>query len=405
MLRPDFYDDRRMPAKMQAGVSMPQDNKTSENGVENTNPTILVVDDEPVNVLVLKGILNNAGFNVLTAENGRRGREIAIEQRPDLVLLDIMMPDEDGFETCRRLQQAPETTDTPIIFISALSDVDNKVRGLEAGAVDYITKPFENAEVLARIRLHLKLKLAYRAVIEEQAAKLQQLADAQQSILTTPEDYPEAGFAVEYAPALEAGGDFYDVLAVGGKSICYFVADICGHDLGASYVTSSLKALLRQNSGPLYTPTETIKNINSILKYVLKEGKFLTAQGCWLNRDRRTMNVINAGHPPAVFIDGSGTASLVKAEGDILGVFETICVEPQVLTVQPGDRIYMYTDGLLERFGEHKRSYNEGMALLVKHLESVAGLPLAEAVASAAGEFFPTRSDQKDDAVLLGVEV
>ena len=121
------------------------------------------------------------------------------------------MPGESGFETCGKLTADPATTDIPIIFISGLDDVENKVKGLKLGAVDYIAKPFAKEEVLARVKIHIRQRRATRALLAQQAAKLAQIRDAQRAILVSPDDVPEARFAISYVPVLEAGGDFYDV--------------------------------------------------------------------------------------------------------------------------------------------------------------------------------------------------
>ena len=163
-------------------------------------PVILIVDDVETNLLILKTILQKEGFHVLEAMNGASAREIASKQNPNLILLDIMMPGEDGFETCSKLKTNSVTAGIPVLFISALSDVDKKVEGFEVGAVDYITKPFENAEALARTKLHLRLSNARKTLIEDQRNRLKQLTKAQQEILVKPEDLPEAGFAVKYLP-------------------------------------------------------------------------------------------------------------------------------------------------------------------------------------------------------------
>ncbi|NJL77998.1 MAG: response regulator [Richelia sp. RM2_1_2] len=119
--------------------------------------TILVIDDSPTNLEILHDVLGGAGFEVLVEMDGISGIEQVENNPPDLILLDVMMPKIDGFETCRRLQANPSTKHIPIIFITALTEAQEKVKGLKLGAVDYITKPFEQNEVLARINLHLKL--------------------------------------------------------------------------------------------------------------------------------------------------------------------------------------------------------------------------------------------------------
>lgn len=119
---------------------------------------ILVVDDQPDNLSILCDYLNMAGFHTFIARNGQSAIRKAAFAKPHLILLDVMMPGLDGFETCRRLKSDPETRDIPVIFMSALSDTNDKIRGFESGAVDYITKPFKQEEVLARLKTHLVIQ-------------------------------------------------------------------------------------------------------------------------------------------------------------------------------------------------------------------------------------------------------
>ena len=120
--------------------------------------TILVIDDNPTNLQVLYKALSDRGYEVLVEMDGKSGIELVKNSPPDLILLDVMMPGIDGFETCSRLQADPLTKEIPIIFMTALSDTVDKVKGLSLGAVDYISKPFQQEEVLARIKVHLKLR-------------------------------------------------------------------------------------------------------------------------------------------------------------------------------------------------------------------------------------------------------
>ena len=118
---------------------------------------VLIVDDNPTNLGVLSDVLARAGWEVSVAKSGQKALDRCQLIQPDLILLDVMMPGIDGFETCIRLKDDAHTQDIPVIFMTALSDVENKVRGLELGAVDYITKPFQQGEVLARAQTHLRL--------------------------------------------------------------------------------------------------------------------------------------------------------------------------------------------------------------------------------------------------------
>lgn len=132
--------------------------------------TLLVVDDVPANLAMLTDAASAAGFRVLLAEDGERALRLAERARPDLILLDVNMPGLNGLETCRRLKADDATREIPVIFVTALDDVLDKVAGLEAGGVDYVTKPLQPAEVLARVRVHLELR-RLRAELQAEVRK------------------------------------------------------------------------------------------------------------------------------------------------------------------------------------------------------------------------------------------
>lgn len=147
------------------------------NSVFERQAVVLIVDDTPANLNVLSDVLDEAGFEVLVAQSGEAALARVKAAIPDLILLDVMMPGMDGFETCRQLKANPETQAIPVIFMTALSDTPNKVTGLTLGAVDYITKPFQQEEVLARVQLHLKLHFLTQQ-LAEQNLRLEQRVEA-----------------------------------------------------------------------------------------------------------------------------------------------------------------------------------------------------------------------------------
>jgi len=120
--------------------------------------TLLAVDDNPINLKLLARLLANTKFNVLTASNGKEAIEVARKEHPDLVLLDVLMPEMDGYETCKVLKEDPQTSHVPVIFLSAKNESVDKAKGLSLGAVDYLIKPFDPVEILARIRLHIGMR-------------------------------------------------------------------------------------------------------------------------------------------------------------------------------------------------------------------------------------------------------
>lgn len=137
----------------------------------NEKPLVLIVDDVPKNLQVLGNILRKENYNIAAATSGKQALDMVDKILPDLILLDIMMPDIDGFEVCEKLKSAPRVKDIPVIFLTAKTSTEDIVKGFEVGAVDYLTKPFNSAELLARANTHIELKQA-RDIERELIAKL-----------------------------------------------------------------------------------------------------------------------------------------------------------------------------------------------------------------------------------------
>src|SRR5512138_3917863 len=179
---------------------------------------VLIVDDAKANLdILVEGLKSDHKLSL--ALNGEAALQVAARTPPDLVLLDIVMPGIDGYEVCRRLRKMPETAEVPIMFLSSLEEVQNKTRGFEAGANDYLTKPFEMLEVKARVRSLLKAKAYNDEVKEQLAAELRVARDIQMGIL--PHDFArlEKAYNISFdallEPAREVGGDLYGVCAAG----------------------------------------------------------------------------------------------------------------------------------------------------------------------------------------------
>ncbi|MGD0820449.1 MAG: fused response regulator/phosphatase [Desulfomonilia bacterium] len=368
-------------------------------------PTVAIIDDDVTSAIILESMLRKDGIRAIKASGGIAGRELVKTDMPDLVLLDIFMPDENGFDTCRKLKDDPVTAEIPIIFMTSQSDIQSKVSGFDLGAVDYITKPYMPAEVLGRVRVHIRLRNAMAAFIESQIARLKQLTIAQQSILPSPADYPEAGFDVFYRSAHEAGGDFYDVLLAGVEVFDYVVADVSGHDLGSSLATSALKALIHQGRATFSPPMETLRMVNNVLASAFPEEIYVTLAYARLNRQRRSMTIINAGHPPGILINAAGEMTLLPWAGDVLGAFELITLTAHEVPVVKGDRILMYTDGLIEIEGSEPISRQQGMERLIALCNKTRMLSLKDMVATITEEIIGQNGSPPDDILLLGVEV
>jgi len=347
--------------------------------------SILIIDDEEINVLLLEETLTLSGYTTLSAINGPDGRALARQELPKLKL-------------------DSKTNHIPVIFLTASSDVEKKVKGFELGAVDYIVKPFHSREVVARINLHLKLSRATNAVIENQATKLQQIAEAQTNFLLQPESLPEAKFSIFYKSLHEAGGDFYDVIPIAKHITCYVVADISGHDIGSSFMTSALKALLKQNVSLIYTPLETMHLLNSIMFEIMPLGKFITACIAILNRETGSMQICNAAHPPLLHIPQKGEPVLIPCNGDALGVFADVSFELQTVSVSPGDRFMIYTDGLIERAARQK-VWSSELWRLLDAAKEIDGLDISETASHFKKLVTNVNEEEDDDIVVMAVMV
>ncbi|MEM5785684.1 MAG: fused response regulator/phosphatase [Syntrophobacteraceae bacterium] len=362
-------------------------------------PLVLIIDDDPTTTLMLKGILGQCGFRTACATDGAGGIGLALNLLPDLILLDVHLPDLDGFTVCRKILQDRGAAEIPILFISANDDVDSKVKGFDAGGIDYITKPLSGVEVIARVRTHLRLRHVYDALAKLQAERIQRLAKSQEMILPSPESIKEANFAVSLSQIHGAGGDFYDVIPVGGSLIDYFVADASGHELETSLWTTAMKTLLHEHASPLFDPDEILRVINRSLCRVMPEGQFFTALYVRVNRRTGRLTIVNCGHPSMICLPIGNQPSVIAQTGDVIGAFTDARFQTKEILLNRGDRFIMYTDGLTGAGNS-----NAGIKKLLQACGWSRHLQLATMVREITGEM-STGAGFLDDVVILGVEI
>lgn len=365
-------------------------------------PTILIVDDTPVNVELIENVLTTEGFKTLTSFDGPTAAGMCRSLSPDLVLMDVLMPGETGFETCARLKSDPLTADIPIIFLSSLDDTKSKVTGLKIGGVDYISKPVHGEELLARVRVHLRLAEVNKKLVTEHRTQMDALRVAQRAILVAPGDCPEAKFGVYYNPLEEVGGDLYDVVMIAPGVFGYFVADISGHGVSASFLTSAVKALLRQYASPVFSPEDTMRGVDSVMRQILGEEQYLTACYVQINHHTGRLSVINAGHPPVILTRASGSVETVKLDSGPLGVFSSAVLERKDLQMRRGDRLFLYTDGFIESSAGAGRG--EGLERLTAACREHRNAPLDDTARLIAEVMWPDAAAAQDDLLLMAVD-
>lgn len=316
---------------------------------------ILLVDDNPTNLQVLFRTLEGRGYNLLIAKNGETALTIARKALPELILLDIMMPDIDGYEVCRQLKGDPATSEIPVIFLSALDDTKDKVKGLDLGAVDYIAKPFQADEVIARVNTHLtiyRLKREVQQQKDELEHELQTVTDVQRDLL--PKRLPEIDgmkISAYYKTSRYAGGDYYDIVELPDNRWGFIVADAEGHSTPAAVRMAMTCTLLQAYPGVQVEPDEVLKHINNHLCKVVGTS-FVTAIYAVYDGRNRTLRVARAGHmPPLLYRPSEGETAELDCEGTFaMGIEPYDHVPVTQMGLRSGDRLLFYTDGLTERF-------------------------------------------------------
>jgi sigma-B regulation protein RsbU (phosphoserine phosphatase) len=342
-------------------------------GGDQPEEKILLVDDNPTNLQMLFQLLEKSvGCKLLVAKNGENALAIARKTRPDLILLDIMMPGIDGFEVCRRLKADPATRPIPVIFLSALDETADKVKGLQLGAVDYVSKPFQAEEVTARVTTHLTVHRLSRQLQEQRDQlehELKVVSELQRDLL--PEWLPSLRglkIAVHYDTSRYAGGDYYDVVELPDGRCGLLVADSEGHSAPATVMMAMTCALFRSCPDLHDQPQRVLNYINTHLCKVNKKS-FVTALYAVYDPGRRTLRVARAGHPlPIIFRPAEGQAHEAPCDGVLMMGFEPYDqISVTEIRLEPGDRLLLYTDGVPERFNPDQQPY--GVDRLCRQME------------------------------------
>jgi sigma-B regulation protein RsbU (phosphoserine phosphatase) len=372
--------------------------------------SILLVDDNPTNLQVLFQTLEGVGCKLLIAKNGNGALTIAGKALPDLILLDIMMPDIDGYEVCHRLKADPATADIPVIFLSALGETEDKVKGLHLGAVDYITKPFQPDEVIARVNTHLtihRLKREVESQKDQLKHELEVVSEVQRKLL--PKKLPEIdGFklAAHYETSRYAGGDYYDTIEIAENRWGFLIADAEGHSAPAAVLMAMTCALFRAYSDSANDPAAVLHYLNQHLCKVA-DPSFMTALYAVYDSTQQTMRIARAGQPlPMIYRASEKKAfELINPGVYPLGI-EPYQIEIPVTEVKlrSGDRFLVYTDGLSERFNAAGETYGEER--LLQPLATDNAATPQDVVAAIMGDverFAGNHPADDDQALLLGI--
>jgi sigma-B regulation protein RsbU (phosphoserine phosphatase) len=320
------------------------------------NEQILIVDDTPANIQILAETLKGK-YQLSVATNGKQALEMLERVRPDLILLDVMMPELDGFETCRRIKSLDAWRDVPIIFLTSKSDTSDIVTGFEVGAVDYVAKPFNTYELLARIHTHLTIDQLRRSLEEKNAELAGELAKAAAYVRSMLPEPLSNEFHTEwkFIPSMQLGGDSFGYHWLDEDHLAIFLLDVTGHGVGAALLSVSVLQVLRSRSLPsadFRNPAEVLSNLNQAFPMQNNNRMFFTMWYGVYNKVTRQLRYCSGGHPPAVLLTGPNeeNSKVMRLSTPCLfvGVFAGAKYENAECTLGEFGELFVYSDGVYE---------------------------------------------------------
>lgn len=369
---------------------------------------ILIIDDSPANLRLLSQILIEHGYQVRAVTNGPRALESMKVDRPDLVLLDIRMPGMDGFEVCQQIKENAQSRDVPVLFISALDEIHDKMKAFSVGGLDYITKPFQMEEVLARVRTHLllwRLQNNLKEANQRMQRELILAAQVQSSIMRKqPSNPPGWQISVKVIPAKLTCGDFLDVIYLPDGRVALLIADVVDKGVGAALFMAMSCALLRTyvHEHPA-NPERVFQAVNQRILEDTETEQYVTVFLAMMNLESGELIYANAGHNPPIFVhdDANETIESLERTGMALGVLEDVSWEQRGVQLSPGDTLVLYTDGITDAENPNHEFY--GYDRLLKSIQENKGIKAEELQKSILDSVFgfTQEASQSDDIAMI----
>ncbi len=370
--------------------------------------TILAVDDELINLQVIRNLLGDRGYTTIVAHNGFEAlKALDCNVRPDLVLLDIMMPRMSGYEVCRKIRERFALCSLPVLMLTAKNQVEDIVTSLEMGANDYIMKPFDRKELMARINTLVTLKRAVEQ--QEKLASIQNEISIARDILmnalpgASPRD-PHFDISVKYLPMERIGGDYYDFNTVREGFLGIILADVTGHGIPAAIVAGMVKTAFNVQRAISADCGSLISGIHRTLKESARHT-LLTAGYLEIEIATGVLSYARAGHLPLYIYRRSEDRIIeLRPPGRIMGWKCDLKCEIDTVTLAGGDRIVFLTDGITEIRNDTGELFGEERlyGFMKEHAELGAGefsRVLIDAALAWAGK---TGGD--DDMTLLTID-
>ncbi|OGK04902.1 MAG: hypothetical protein A2W80_10005 [Candidatus Riflebacteria bacterium GWC2_50_8] len=408
---------------------------------------ILVVDDAPDNLMLLEAILEGENFeNIFLASSAREAYEyIGIAESPkksviDLILMDIMMPEISGIEAIREIRSHAEYQDVPIVVVSARSETQDLVDAFDAGAVDYITKPIKELELIARVRSMLRLKSetdhrklhedeleTLAAELEEKNRRLVQVLEElhedmeaagnmQRSMLPDKRiSIPGLNFSWYYETSENIGGDLLNIMPLNNDMAALFILDVSGHGIQSAMLAVTVhrmlsawegaNSILRLPDGTPRSPAEVANELNSEFMLDKNNFQYFTMIYGLIDLKKHTLTYCRAGHTPLLLQSRDGLVIVCK-EGNVpVGLTDDCKYDEFTLRLALHDRVILYSDGITEARREGSKEFF-GDENFMQLLRKTRDLPVDQAVQAIVGDFknWLTGTSPSDDITLLIIE-
>ncbi len=380
---------------------------------ESQKPRILVADDERTNRSILIALLQAEGYQVVSADNGKEAVELFQRNQPDLVLMDVMMPEMDGYEATRRIKKIAGERFVPVIFITALDDEGSLVKGIEAGGDDFLSKPYNRTVLKAKIDALMRV----RALYWTQLAQKKQLAHHQKRI-EQEQRVAERMFAsivhtgclndpaIRYSisPMAIFNGDLLLASKTPSGLLHVMLGDFTGHGLAASIGALPASEIFYGMTAKGFGIGDIAAEVNKRLKTILPTGLFLAVTLLALNHARGSVTVWNGGLPDALLYDReSGLKQRFESQHLPLGILNADLFDPgvELCKMAEDERLFLYTDGVIE--AQNSRGEFFGQARLEAHLQGVSDPNCFVDEVQKQLEVFQEGEEQGDDITMIQI--
>ncbi|MCZ8066785.1 MAG: SpoIIE family protein phosphatase [Microcystis sp.] len=318
---------------------------------------ILVIDDDGVIQTFLRRALQKE-YEVFVASDGEEGLKQAGQLKPAMIICDWMMPGIDGLEVCRQIKLNPQLSTTFFILLTSLGSVEDRVKGLDAGADDFLCKPIEINELKARVRAGIRLhQLSHDLQAQKQLLEMElaEAADYVRSLLPEPFISPKLAIDFRFLPSRRLGGDGFDYYWLDKDHLMLYLLDVAGHGLRAALPSLSVINLLRSrglSQVNYYEPNQVLQGLNQVYQISPKNDKYFTIWYGIYDRKQQQLTYASAGHPPAVLLTqkpfGQMIETRLKAPGFPIGMFPEAEYINQVKCLNLPSSLYLFSDGIYE---------------------------------------------------------